>query len=73
MDDRYFGDLLRLRNMLAAPANPAATMANQGVSLATAASKMRVNSLLGGGVFLRSGRDNDTVTAQIDEGAASAA
>src|SRR6185295_16828443 len=40
----YLLDLLRLRNMLAAPANPAPMMAIQGVSLATAANNTRVNS-----------------------------
>src|SRR4051812_5971505 len=46
----YLGDLLRLRNILAALARPAPTIASQGVSLATAASKTLVSSLLGGGL-----------------------
>src|SRR5690242_7383392 len=44
----YLGDLLRLRNILAALARPAPRIASQGVSLAMAASRTLVSSLVGG-------------------------
>ena len=65
--NRYFWDLLRLRNMLAAPARPAPTMAIQGVSFATAASSTR-DQLIVGGRGLFAGRDRCVTIAQISGG-----